>query len=135
MALENGNFSFLMGADLDFQSQAVRDEVAAWGKWYLDATGVDGFRLDAVKHIAAWFFPEWLDALESHAKKDLFIVAEYWTPDTARSRGTSTGWAAASPCSASRSTTTSTTRAAPRATTTCGGCSTTRCCSSAGATS
>jgi alpha-amylase len=59
----------------------VRDEVTAWGKWYLDTTGVDGFRLDAVKHIAAWFFPEWLDAMEQHAKKDLFVVAEYWTPD------------------------------------------------------
>jgi alpha-amylase len=82
VALENGNFSYLMGADLDFQSQEVRDEVAAWGRWYLDATGVDGFRLDAVKHIAAWFWPNWLDAMESHAKKDLFVVAEYWTPDS-----------------------------------------------------
>ena len=81
VALENGNFSYLMGADLDFESQEVRDEVTAWGKWYLDTTGVDGFRLDAVKHIAAWFFPEWLDAMEAHAKKDLFVVAEYWTPD------------------------------------------------------
>ena len=81
VALENGNFSFLMGCDLDFQSQEVRDEVTAWGKWYLDTTGVDGFRLDAVKHIAAWFFPEWLDAMEKHAGKDLFVVGEYWTPD------------------------------------------------------
>ena len=81
VALESGNFSFLMGADLDFESQEVRDEVTAWGKWYLDTTGVDGFRLDAVKHISAGFFPQWLDEMEAHAKKDLFIVAEYWTPD------------------------------------------------------
>jgi alpha-amylase len=83
VALESGNFSYLMGADLDFQSQEVRDEVSAWGRWYLDTTGVDGFRLDAVKHISAWFFPQWQDEMEAHAKKDLFIVAEYWTPDTA----------------------------------------------------
>jgi len=81
VALENGNFSYLMGSDLDFQSQEVRDEVTAWGKWYLDTTGVDGFRLDAVKHISAWFFPQWLDEMERHAGKDLFVVAEYWTPD------------------------------------------------------
>jgi alpha-amylase len=81
VALEKGNFSYLMGADLDFESQEVRDEVTAWGKWYLDTTGVDGFRLDAVKHISAWFFPQWLDAMEAHAKKDLFVVAEYWTPE------------------------------------------------------
>ncbi len=81
VALEKGNFSYLMGADLDFQSQEVRDEVTAWGRWYLDTTGVDGFRLDAVKHISAWFFPEWLDAMERHAGRDLFVVGEYWTSD------------------------------------------------------
>jgi alpha-amylase len=81
VALEKGNFSYLMGCDLDFQSEAVRREVTDWGKWYLDTTGVDGFRLDAVKHIAAWFFPEWLDAMEKHAGKDLFVVGEYWAPE------------------------------------------------------
>jgi alpha-amylase len=81
VALESGNFSYLMGADLDFQSPEVQAEVTAWGRWYLDTTGVDGFRLDAVKHISAWFFPQWLDAMERHAKKKLFVVAEYWTPD------------------------------------------------------
>ncbi len=81
VALDKGNYSYLMGVDLDFQSEEVRDEVTAWGKWYLDTTGVDGFRLDAVKHISAWFFPHWLDHMERHAGKDLFIVAEYWSPD------------------------------------------------------
>lgn len=81
VALERGNFAFLMGCDLDFQSEEVRREVTEWGKWYLDTTGVDGFRLDAVKHIAAWFFPEWLDAMERHVGRDLFVVGEYWTPE------------------------------------------------------
>lgn len=81
VALENGNFSFLMGCDLDLQDPWVRGEILHWGKWYLDTTHVDGFRLDAIKHIAAWFFPEWLDTLEHHAGKDLFVVGEYWAPD------------------------------------------------------
>ena len=75
---EFGNFAYLMGCDLDCQNKDVRDELISWGKWYLDTTGVDGFRLDAIKHIAAWFFPEWHDALEKHAGKDLFMVGEYW---------------------------------------------------------
>jgi alpha-amylase len=75
---EFGNFAYLMGCDLDCQSQEVRAELINWGKWYLDSTGVDGFRLDAIKHIAAWFFPEWHDALEKHAGKELFMVGEYW---------------------------------------------------------
>jgi glycosidase len=43
----------------------VRDEMTRWGKWYLDTTDVDGFRLDAIKHISSWFFPEWLDEVTS----------------------------------------------------------------------
>lgn len=78
VALENGNFAYLMGCDLDFQNKDVRDEILRWGQWYLDTTGVDGFRLDAIKHIASWFFPEWIDALEKYAGKDLFVVGEYW---------------------------------------------------------
>lgn len=81
VALEKGNFDYLMGADLDFENEDVRNEVIHWGKWYLDTTGVDGFRLDAVKHISAWFFPQWLEEMKKHAGKDLFVVGEYWSPD------------------------------------------------------
>lgn len=81
VALEKGNFAYLMGCDLDYQNEWVRGEITHWGKWYLDTTGVDGFRLDAIKHISAWFFPGWLDTLEKHVGKDLFVVGEYWTPD------------------------------------------------------
>jgi alpha-amylase len=81
VALEKGNYAYLMGCDLDFQDEWVRKEITDWGKWYLDTTGVDGFRLDAIKHIAAWFFPQWLDELEKYAGKDLFVVGEYWVPE------------------------------------------------------
>jgi len=81
VALENGNFAYLMGADLDFENEDVRNELIHWGKWYLDTTGVDGFRLDALKHISAWFFPLWLDEMNKHAGKNLFVVGEYWSPD------------------------------------------------------
>ena len=80
VALDYGNYAYLMGCDLDFQNPEVRAEINAWGRWYLDQTGVDGFRLDAIKHIAAWFFPQWLDMLEGHVGRDLFAVGEYWSP-------------------------------------------------------
>ncbi len=81
VALEFGNFDYLMGADLDFGHKDVREEVTRWGKWYLDTTGADGFRLDAIKHIAAWFFRDWLDEMRNYAGKDLFVVGEYWAND------------------------------------------------------
>jgi alpha-amylase len=81
VALEMGNFAYLMGCDIDFQSAEVREEIIRWGKWYLDITKADGFRLDAIKHISAWFFPEWHDSLEKYAGKELFMVGEYWNGD------------------------------------------------------
>ncbi|MEA5602360.1 alpha-amylase [Nostoc sp. UHCC 0252] len=81
VALEKGNFAYLMGCDIDFQNEWVCGETTYWGKWYLDTTKVDGFRIDAIKHISSWFFPQWIDELERHAGKDLFMVGEYWYND------------------------------------------------------
>ena len=38
-----------MGADLDFQNPGVLAEVEKWGRWIMDTTDCDGFRLDAIK--------------------------------------------------------------------------------------
>ncbi|MBW4691820.1 MAG: alpha-amylase [Lyngbya sp. HA4199-MV5] len=83
VSLEKGNFAYLLGCDLDMESEAVRDELTAWGKWYLDTTGVDGFRLDAVKHISSWFYVDWLQAMRDHVKRDLTVIGEYWSADIA----------------------------------------------------
>lgn len=76
---ENGNFDYLMGADVDVNNEKVAQELTAWGQWYVETTGVNGFRLDALKHIDYDFFEHWLDALRK--EKDLFAVGEYWTGD------------------------------------------------------
>ena len=70
-----------MGADVDFSIPEVREELERWGKWYLDTTGVDGLRLDAVKHISSVFFVWWLKVLRKHRKEDFFAVGEYWNAD------------------------------------------------------
>jgi len=59
----------------------VREELIRWGKWLHNVLCYDGFRLDAVKHITPFFFNLWLDAMRSHTQKDLFTVAEYWSPN------------------------------------------------------
>ena len=78
---ENVNYDYLMGADVNFDLPKVREELARWGQWYLDTTGVMGFRLDAVKHISRDFFPEWLGKLRADNHKELFAVGEYWHSD------------------------------------------------------
>jgi len=77
--LEKGNYDYLMGCDLNINHPEVRAELKAWGAWTLDTVGVDGFRLDAIKHIASDFFIDWIGHVEHHAQRDLFVVGEYWS--------------------------------------------------------
>lgn len=75
---EQGNYDYLMFDDIDFRNQAVREELNYWGKWYHETSKVDGFRLDAVKHISPDFIKEWIDKLKENCGRDFFIVAENW---------------------------------------------------------
>ncbi|MBA4167343.1 MAG: alpha-amylase, partial [Chitinophagaceae bacterium] len=76
---EKGNYDYLMFCDVEFRNPSVREELKRYGKWLLREIGLDGVRLDAVKHIAPQFYVEWLDYMRS-LKPDLFAVGEYWAP-------------------------------------------------------
>jgi alpha-amylase len=77
----HGNYDFLMACDIDSNSPEVCTELDRWGEWYLDTTGIDGFRLDAVKHVRSSFFSDWLAHMRQYAKKEIFSVGEYWSDD------------------------------------------------------
>lgn len=81
---EKGNYDFLMGCDLDTRHPEVRGELEYWGEWFVNLTGVDGFRFDAVKHVEAGFFRDWLRAVSARCHKPLFAVGEYWSYDVDR---------------------------------------------------
>jgi alpha-amylase len=75
-----GNFDFLMACDLDTSNSFVDGELRDWGRWFIDTTKVDGFRIDAVKHIRSSFFRDWLNYMRTHfGGKELFSVGEYWS--------------------------------------------------------
>lgn len=76
---ENGNYDYLMGADIDFNNPVVVEELKKWGKWYLEFTGVDAFRLDAVKHIKSLFMADWIRSMKEI--KPIQCVGEYWNRD------------------------------------------------------
>ncbi len=78
---EHGNYDYLMGADLDMSNPEVIAELDRWGAWYLKTAGMDGFRLDAVKHIRFSFFTHWLQQLRESSGKELWAVGEYWHHD------------------------------------------------------
>ena len=84
---ENGSYDYLMGADLDTDSPAVIQETRDWGKWYQDTVHMDGFRMDAVKHIGFDFMREWLAAMRAHrnaSPENFFVVGEYWAKEVGR---------------------------------------------------
>ena len=78
---EKGNYDYLMGADLDTDNPEVVRETQNWGKWYQETVHMDGFRMDAVKHISFAFCRDWLAAMREQ-KKDLYVVGEYWARET-----------------------------------------------------
>lgn len=78
---ENGNYDYLMGCDIDFSNENVLNEIERWGKWYLSVTGIDGMRLDAIKHISAGFYKKWIKCMRGYTGKELFSVGEYWHGD------------------------------------------------------
>ncbi|PLR94231.1 alpha-amylase [Bacillus halotolerans] len=75
---ENGNYDYLMYADVDYDHPDVVAETKRWGTWYANELQLDGFRLDAVKHIKFSFLSDWVKAVRQSTGKEMFTVAEYW---------------------------------------------------------
>jgi len=78
---ENGNYSYLMLTDIDVSSPVVYEELLKWSLWYIEIANLDGFRLDAVKHISFEFYTRLINDLRTITKKELFTVGEYWQAD------------------------------------------------------
>ena len=52
-----------------------------WGTWYANELNLDGFRLDAVKHIDHEYLRDWVNHVRQQTGKEMFTVAEYWQND------------------------------------------------------
>lgn len=83
---ENGNYDYLMFADVDFDHEEVREDILCWGRWLTDELpGLTGFRLDAIKHYSARFQNDFLNHVQEYARqrdKSLFFVGEYWSANS-----------------------------------------------------
>ncbi len=80
-------YGFFYGGmpDLNFDSEKLRNEIVETGKWWLTEVGVDGFRLDAAKHIfqddriedSYGWWSYYRDEMRK-AKPDVYLVGEVW---------------------------------------------------------
>jgi alpha-amylase len=62
----------LMGCEIRYLDPNNRDELIRWGKWLTATLDLDGYRLDATKHIYTPFINQWLDEV----KGSRFAVSE-----------------------------------------------------------
>lgn len=78
---EKGNFDYLMNADIDHSHPEVREEIFKWVDWFMEETGVDGFRYDALKHISDEFIYDLSNHIMEKKKDDFYLFGEYWQYD------------------------------------------------------
>ncbi len=78
---ENGNYDYLMFADIDFDHPDVTEEMKKWGIWVANELSLDGFRLDAIKHINDKYIKGFLDAVRANKGEEFYAVGEYWKKD------------------------------------------------------
>ena len=81
---EKGNFDYLMGMNVQMSNPEVAEEIRKWLLWYIRETGIDGLRLDAVKHISFSFYKDLLQNVRRELGTGLPAVGEYWNADLGR---------------------------------------------------
>lgn len=71
----NGDaYDNLMGDEVRYSDEPTAAETIKWGHWITDKLGLDGYRLDAAKHISTPFVNRFLDEV----KGSRFAVSEAW---------------------------------------------------------
>ncbi len=75
---EYGNFDYLMFTNIDHAHPQVREELKKWAEWFVDELHLDGFRMDAIKHIDSTFMNEFTSHLKAKFGNDFYILGEFW---------------------------------------------------------
>lgn len=75
---ENGNFDYLMYANLDYKHPEVIENIYSWVDWFVQTTGVLGFRMDAVKHIDSFFMRNFIRDVKEKQGQDFYAFGEFW---------------------------------------------------------
>ena len=81
---KSDKFDYLMGDDIDFENREVFEEFVKWATWYVDITGIDGFRLASAENVPASFYRDFLYTVRQKTEKELFTVGEYWNGDVTK---------------------------------------------------
>ena len=73
----NGDaYDNLLGSEIRYADVNQRNETISWGNWMTTKLSLDGYRLDATKHMLTSFVNQWLDAVKGTSGR--FAVSEAW---------------------------------------------------------
>lgn len=75
---ENGNYDYLMFANLDHSHPEVEGDIFKWAEWIGTEIPISGMRIDAAKHYSAAFQKKFIDHLRATVGADYDLVGEYW---------------------------------------------------------
>jgi len=73
----NGDaYDNLLGSEIRYADQNQVNETISWGNWMTTTLNLDGYRLDATKHMLTSFVNSWLDNVKGTSGR--FAVSEAW---------------------------------------------------------
>lgn len=73
----NGDaYDNLLGSEIRYADQNQVNETIRWGNWMTTTLSLDGYRLDATKHMLTSFVNSWLDNVKGTSGR--FAVSEAW---------------------------------------------------------
>ncbi|RTQ52353.1 alpha-amylase [Hymenobacter gummosus] len=73
----NDAYDNLLGSEIQYNGNAANQtETINWGNWLTSKLQLDGYRLDATKHIYTPYVNQWLDAVKGTSGR--FAVSEAW---------------------------------------------------------
>ena len=73
----NGDaYDNLLGSEIRYADVNQVNETISWGNWMTTKLGLDGYRLDATKHMLTSFVNSWLDNVKGSSGR--FAVSEAW---------------------------------------------------------
>lgn len=75
---DNGNFDYLMFADIDHAHTDVKEELKRWVDWFIEELQLDGIRFDAVKHIDSAFLEDFTRHIKEKIGDEFYFLGEYW---------------------------------------------------------
>ncbi|MET0595695.1 MAG: alpha-amylase domain-containing protein [Polyangiaceae bacterium] len=70
-----GMYDALNGCEIRFTVKSNQDELIEWGKWLTDTLKIDGYRIDAAKHIHPPFLSRWISEVKGTSR---FAVTEFY---------------------------------------------------------